>query len=64
MATGPVSRNEERLLATFRDLDRHHNEFTLTISGFMRGGKRQLVMEPKPRIYLEERIPLSVAVDD
>ena len=64
LPAGSLTVPEAKLEEAFRQLDRQHNEFTLTISGFMRSGKRQLVLEPKPRIYLEVRDPLSIAVED
>lgn len=65
MARWDLNSVEGRVIEKLRQLQHNHRSFKLILYGFVTDrGKHILDMEPIPKIRLEERTPLSAAVDD
>ena len=64
MAQWSLSVEEGKLVSLLRDYDRRYSEFTITVAGFQRSGKRVWSLRPQYTEYLESDKPLSLAIDD
>lgn len=60
-----LSVTEGRIIEKLRELQRNYRSFKLILYGFRTDRDKKIIdMEPIPKIRLEEREPLSLAVDD